>query len=148
MPARSTQVVLLKEVPAYRCLYLMDTSLGISPQKRVICLHVLFCHEFPITFFEGKVDEAEVASLRVGTPLKVSLGAIEDQELDASLQFIAPKGTEEQGAVQFKIEADMVLNDSILCSVCILKRDYANGVKYSWIVRGYSLHMFPDYIHV
>lgn len=63
--------------------------------------------------FEGKVDEAEVASLRVGTPLKVSLGAIEDQELDAKLTFIAPKGTEEQGAVQFKIEADMVLNDSI-----------------------------------
>ena len=63
--------------------------------------------------FEGKVDEAEVASLRVGTLLKVSLGAIEDQELDASLQFIAPKGTEEQGAVQFKIEADLVLNDSI-----------------------------------
>ncbi len=63
--------------------------------------------------FEGKVDEAEVASLQVGTPLKVSLGAIEDQELDASLQFIAPKGTEEQGAVQFKIEADLVLNDSI-----------------------------------
>ena len=63
--------------------------------------------------FEGKVDDAEVASLRVGTPLKVSLGAIEDQELDASLKFIAPKGTEEQGAVQFKIEADMVLNDSI-----------------------------------
>ena len=63
--------------------------------------------------FEGKVDEAEVASLRVGTPLKVSLGAIEDQELDASLKFIAPKGTEEQGAVQFKIEADMVLSDSI-----------------------------------
>lgn len=63
--------------------------------------------------FEGEVDEAEVASLRVGTPLKVSLGAIEDQELDASLKFIAPKGTEEQGAVQFKIEADMVLSDSV-----------------------------------
>lgn len=63
--------------------------------------------------FEGKVDEAEVASLRVGAPLKVSLGAIEDQELDANLTFIAPKGTEEQGAVQFKIEADMMLNDSI-----------------------------------
>lgn len=63
--------------------------------------------------FEGKVDEAEVASLGVGTPLKVSLGAIEDQELDASLKFIAPKGTEEEGAVQFKIEADLLLNDSI-----------------------------------
>lgn len=63
--------------------------------------------------FEGKVDEAEVASLKVGTSLKVSLGAIEDQELRASLKFIAPKGTEEQGAVQFKIEADLALNDSI-----------------------------------
>jgi HlyD family secretion protein len=63
--------------------------------------------------FEGKVDEAEVASLRLGTTLKVSLGAVEDQELDAILKFIAPKGTEEQGAVQFKIEADMLLDDSI-----------------------------------
>ena len=64
--------------------------------------------------FEGKVDEAEVASLQLGTALKVSLGAVEDQELNAILKFIAPKGTEEQGAVQFKIEADMLLNDSIV----------------------------------
>ena len=64
--------------------------------------------------FEGKVDEAEVASLQLGTTLKVSLGAVEDQELEAILKFIAPKGTEEQGAVQFKIEADMLLNDSIV----------------------------------
>ena len=64
--------------------------------------------------FEGKVDEAEVASLLLGTILKVSLGAVEDQELEAVLKFIAPKGTEEQGAVQFKIEADMLLNDNIV----------------------------------
>lgn len=64
--------------------------------------------------FEGKVDEAEVASLRLGTILKVSLGAVEDQELEAVLKFIAPKGTEEQGAVQFKIEADMLLSDNIV----------------------------------
>jgi HlyD family secretion protein len=63
--------------------------------------------------FEGKVDEADVASLQIGTPLSVSLGAVEDQELNATLTFIAPKGTEEQGAVQFKIEADMELNDSV-----------------------------------
>ena len=29
------------------------------------------------------------------------------------MKFIAPKGNEEQGAVQFKIEADLYLNDSI-----------------------------------
>ena len=34
--------------------------------------------------------------------------------MEAILKFIAPKGTEEQGAVQFKIEADMLLNDSIV----------------------------------
>ena len=63
--------------------------------------------------FEGKVDEAEVGKLRVGMPLEVNLGAIEDQSLDAELKFIAPKGNEEQGAVQFIIEADLFLNDSI-----------------------------------
>jgi len=41
------------------------------------------------------------------------LGAIEDQSLEAKLKFIAPKGNEEQGAVQFIIEADLFLNDSI-----------------------------------
>jgi HlyD family secretion protein len=46
-------------------------------------------------------------------PLEVSLGAIEDQILDAKLKFIAPKGNEEQGAVQFIIEADLFLKDSI-----------------------------------
>ena len=63
--------------------------------------------------FEGKVDEAEVGKLRVGMPLEVNLGAIEDQSLDAELKFIAPKGNEEQGAVQFIIEADLFLNDSL-----------------------------------
>jgi HlyD family secretion protein len=63
--------------------------------------------------FEGKVDEAEVGKLKVEMPLEVNLGAIEDQSLEAKLKFIAPKGNEEQGAVQFIIEADLFLNDSI-----------------------------------
>ncbi|AWX45143.1 Multidrug resistance protein MdtE [Flagellimonas maritima] len=57
--------------------------------------------------FEGKVDEGEVGKLKLGMPLKISLGAIEDQEFDADLKFIAPKGVEESGAVQFKIEGDV-----------------------------------------
>ncbi|MFP2995800.1 efflux RND transporter periplasmic adaptor subunit [Spongiivirga sp. MCCC 1A20706] len=62
--------------------------------------------------FEGKVDEAEVGKLEVGMPLKVSLGAIEDQEFEAKLKFIAPKGNEEQGAVQFRIEGDVYLDEN------------------------------------
>ena len=63
--------------------------------------------------FEGKVDEGEVGKLKVGTALKISLGAIEGKELDAKLRFIAPKVVEETGAVQFKIEGDVEVNDSI-----------------------------------
>ncbi len=62
--------------------------------------------------FEGKVDEAEVSKLTIGMPLKVSLGAIRDKEFEAKLKFVAPKGTEEQGAVQFKIEGEVFLDDS------------------------------------
>ncbi len=64
--------------------------------------------------FEGKVDEAEVAKLEIGMPLQVNLGAIQGKDFEAKLKFIAPKGVEEQGAVQFKIEGDVYLDDSIL----------------------------------
>ncbi|MDO6517489.1 efflux RND transporter periplasmic adaptor subunit [Zobellia uliginosa] len=63
--------------------------------------------------FEGKVDEGEVAKLEVGTPLKISLGAVEGAELDAKLRFIAPKGIEETGAVQFKIEGDVEVKEGV-----------------------------------
>ncbi len=62
--------------------------------------------------FEGEVDEAEVGKLKVGMPLEISLGALEKSTFKANLKFIAPKGVEEEGAVQFKIEGDLVVSDS------------------------------------
>lgn len=59
--------------------------------------------------FEGKVDEGEVGKLEIGMPLEISLGAIDDEKFEAKLKFIAPKGIEESGAVQFKIEGDVVV---------------------------------------
>ncbi|HEX5743282.1 MAG TPA: efflux RND transporter periplasmic adaptor subunit, partial [Flavobacteriaceae bacterium] len=61
--------------------------------------------------FEGKVDEAEVGKIKNGTVLEVSLGAIEKKKYPAKLNFIAPKGTEENGAVQFKIKGDVTLDE-------------------------------------
>ena len=60
--------------------------------------------------FEGQVDEAEVSKLTIGMPLLISLGAINDETFDATLRFVAPQGIEEQGAVQFKIEANVTLD--------------------------------------
>jgi len=61
--------------------------------------------------FEGQVDESEVGRLVRGTNLEVSLGAIDEKKFPATLNFIAPKGTEEGGAVQFKIKADVALDE-------------------------------------
>ena len=60
--------------------------------------------------FEGKVDEAEVGKLKEGISIEVQLGAIEKKKFPAILTFIAPKGSEENGAVQFKIKADVTLD--------------------------------------
>lgn len=69
--------------------------------------------DMSVMIFEGQVDEAEVNKLKSNMPLKISLGAIPNKEFDAKLKFIAPKGVEEQGAVQFKIEANVAIPDSI-----------------------------------
>lgn len=87
--------------------------------------------------FEGKVDEAEVGKLQEEMPLKISLGAIQDKEFDAKLKFIAPKGNEEQGAVQFKIEGDVYLDEdfyvragySANASIVLEKKDSILAIK-------------------
>jgi len=62
--------------------------------------------------FEGKVDEAEVGKIKKDIDLDITLGAVDDKKFPAKLNFIAPKGTEESGAVQFTIKADVTLDDS------------------------------------
>ena len=61
--------------------------------------------------FEGKIDESEVGKIKEGMPLILTIGAIEDIEFDAFLEHISPKGTEENGAVQFEIRAQVELRD-------------------------------------
>jgi len=55
--------------------------------------------------FKGKVDESEVEKLKLGMELIMTVGAIEGQNFTATLEYIAPKGVEENGAIQFEIEA-------------------------------------------
>ena len=64
--------------------------------------------------FEGMVDEGEVGKLSVGLPLKISLGAIEDKEYDAKLTLISPKGADVAGAIQFKIEGEVYLDNEFI----------------------------------
>jgi HlyD family secretion protein len=61
--------------------------------------------------FEGKVDESEVGKLREGMDLLLIIGAIENEKFNARLEHIAPKGVEENGAIQFEIRAAMKLKE-------------------------------------
>ena len=62
--------------------------------------------------FKGKVDESEVGKIKAGMNLILSVGAIEKEEFDAKLEYISPKGVEEQGAIQFEIRAKLKLKKS------------------------------------
>ncbi len=61
--------------------------------------------------FEGKVDETEVGKIKEGMPIELEIGAIEKEKFDAILEYISPKGVEENGAIQFQIKANVKLKE-------------------------------------
>ncbi|SKC08977.1 HlyD family secretion protein [Sphingobacterium nematocida] len=62
--------------------------------------------------FEGKLDEAEVGKIRLGLPLEITVGAIENKKFNAVLDYIAPKGVNENGAMQFPIKGNLINKDT------------------------------------
>ena len=62
--------------------------------------------------FKGKVDETEVGKIKKGMDLLLTIGALEEDTFTAVLEYIAPKGVEENGAIQFEIKADVKLQDN------------------------------------
>lgn len=62
--------------------------------------------------FEGKIDESEVGKIKEGLPLEITVGAIENVKFDAILDYIAPKGVAENGAIQFEIKGSLKDIDS------------------------------------
>jgi HlyD family secretion protein len=63
--------------------------------------------------FQGQVDESEVGKIKNGLPLRIKIGALEDQQFDGTLEYIAPKGKEVDGAIQFEIKATMVRKEGV-----------------------------------
>ncbi|GHU67973.1 RND transporter MFP subunit [Bacteroidia bacterium] len=63
--------------------------------------------------FRGKIDETEVGKVKEGMPIVLTIGAIPDEKFDAILEYIAPKGMEESGAVLFEIKAAVTVPDSV-----------------------------------
>ena len=91
--------------------------------------------------FEGKVDESEVGKLREGMDLELTIGAIEEERFNANLEYIAPKGVEENGAIQFEIRAALELrpdvfvraNYSANADIVLDRREDVLSIQESWL---------------
>ncbi len=64
--------------------------------------------------FRGKIDETEVGRVHEGMPVKLTIGALQNLSFDAILEYISPKGVEENGANQFEIKAAIQVPDTVM----------------------------------
>jgi HlyD family secretion protein len=61
--------------------------------------------------FRGNIDETEVGQLVDGMNMKITIGALQDLNFDAALEYISPKAVESNGANQFEIKAAVKLSE-------------------------------------
>jgi len=89
--------------------------------------------------FKGKIDESEVGKIKVGMDLLLTVGALENEQYNAKLEYISPKGVEENGAIQFEMKAAIVLssdqflraNYSANADIVLNKRDSVMAIEES-----------------
>lgn len=62
--------------------------------------------------FEGKLDESEVGKVQENMDIILTIGAIDKESFKAKLEYIAPKGITENGAIQFLIRASISKENS------------------------------------
>lgn len=91
--------------------------------------------------FVGKVDESEVGKIKENLPIEITVGAIENKKFDAILNYIAPKGKTENGAIQFEIKGKLSNKDTTFiraglsanASIILAKADNVLAIKESLI---------------
>jgi len=92
--------------------------------------------------FKGNVDESDVGRIRVGMPLLLTIGALGEERFDATLEYISPKGVEDNGAIQFEIRARVNLKEgqfirsgySANGDIVLEKRESVMAVSESWVI--------------
>ncbi len=63
--------------------------------------------------FQGNIDETDVGKLREGMPVKLTIGALQNVELDATLEYVSPKATEASGVILFEVKAAVKIPDGV-----------------------------------
>lgn len=63
--------------------------------------------------FEGRLDESEIGKVEVGMPLILNVGAIPGHNFNADLEYVSPKGMDDQGTIKFEIKAAVAVQDDL-----------------------------------
>lgn len=64
--------------------------------------------------FQGQVDESEVGRLHEGMELAIKIGALDNETLTGKLEYIAPKGVQAEGVIQFEVKAAITAKEGLL----------------------------------
>ncbi|MDR1115485.1 MAG: efflux RND transporter periplasmic adaptor subunit [Tannerella sp.] len=59
--------------------------------------------------FKGMVNEADIRKIKIGMPVKIIIGALNNLEVNTKLSLISPKGAFRDGIAKFDIEADVII---------------------------------------
>ena len=63
--------------------------------------------------FRGNVDETDVGKLHETMPVKLTIGALQNVELDALLEYVSPKATEDNGVIMFEVKAAVKIPENV-----------------------------------
>ncbi len=63
--------------------------------------------------FEGRLDESEIGKVKEGMPLSLTVGAIDNVTFNAQLEYVSPKGIDDQGTIKFEIKAAVEPRDDV-----------------------------------
>ncbi len=92
--------------------------------------------------FDGRVDESEVGKIRAGMPVAISVGALGSERFEGTLEYIAPKGVEKDGTIEFEVKAALSLKAGIMiranysanADIILDRRDRALAISESVVL--------------
>ena len=92
--------------------------------------------------FQGRVDESEVGGIKEGMPVSIAVGALAEARFKGRLEYIAPKGIEKEGTIQFEVRAAVELqpnvtlraNYSANADIILARRDGALAIGENAVV--------------
>ena len=92
--------------------------------------------------FDGRVDESEVGKIRAGLPVAISVGALGSERFEGTLEYIAPKGVEKDGTIEFEVKAALSLKAGIIiranysanADIILDRRDRALAISESVVL--------------